>query len=221
MRVGIVSFLGTNCDRDCLFACDVLSIPAEIVPYTCTDLKGFDVIVLPGGFSYGDYLRCGALAKFSSIMGALKEFVAKGGYVIGICNGFQILTEAGFLPGVLLMNRTLRFIHRFVYVKVEDSSCFFTRHISGSVLSLPIAHKEGSYYCDPDTLQMIESEGLVVMRYSDARGNVTEGSNPNGSVGNIAGVCNKSGNVFGLMPHPERVVGDLGKDGELLWSSMG
>ncbi len=220
MKVAIVRFLGTNCDFDCKFACDVYGVKSEFVWYEERSLEGFDCVILPGGFSYGDYLRSGALAKFSPIVRAIRDFAARGGYVIGICNGFQILTEAHLLPGALLRNRGLRFIHREVWLRVEESVCFFSRGVKGKVIKLPIAHGEGNYFCDTETLKRLEDEGRVVLRYSDESGNVTEEANPNGSLGNIAGICNSSGNVFGLMPHPERAVGDLGKDGEFLFSLM-
>ena len=221
MRVGIVNFLGTNCDRDCLFACDTVGVKAEIIWYTQTDLKNFDCIVLPGGFSYGDYLRSGALAKFSPIMRSIKEFAEFGGYVMGICNGFQVLIESGLLPGALLKNSNLKFIHKDVYLKTEASHCFFTKGIDQNVmLKMPIAHGEGNYYCDSDTIKYLNDNSMIVLRYSSKNGDVSQDYNPNGSIENIAGICNKNGNVFGLMPHPERAVGDLGSDGEKIWNSL-
>ncbi len=220
MKVAIVRFLGTNCDIDCKYACDVMSVKSEFVWYEQTSLKGFDCVVLPGGFSYGDYLRSGALAKFSPIMNAVLDFAKKGGYVMGICNGFQILTELHLLPGTLLKNSNLRFIHRYVDLKIEKSVCFFTQHSDKKVVNLPIAHGEGNYFCGDDDLKYLEDKQMIVMRYSSSYGEVSEDYNPNGSISNIAGICNENGNVFGLMPHPERVVGDLGKDGELIWKSL-
>ncbi len=220
MKVGIVQFLGTNCDYDCKYACDVLGIKSEFLWYERTDVNGFDAIILPGGFSYGDYLRAGALAKFSPIMEAVRDFAKKGGRVIGICNGFQILIESGLLKGALLKNKNLRFVHKEVYLRVEKSRCLFTKGLDNRVLKLPIAHADGNYFCDDDHLKYLLDNEMVVLRYSDSNGNVDDKCNPNGSVYNIAGICNESGNVFGLMPHPERSVGDLGKDGELIFSNL-
>ncbi len=217
MKVGIVQFLGTNCDYDCRYACDVLGMESEFLWHERTDISDFDVIILPGGFSYGDYLRAGALAKFSPIMEAIRSFAKKGGKVIGICNGFQILIESGLLKGALLKNRNLRFIHKEVYLKVEKSKCLFTKKLDGRVLRLPIAHADGNYFCDDEYLEYLVDNDMVVLRYSDSMGNVDDKCNPNGSLYNIAGICNESGNVFGLMPHPERAVEDLGKNGESIF----
>ena len=220
MKVGIVQFLGTNCDYDCKYACDVLGIESEFLWHERTDIGGFDAIILPGGFSYGDYLRAGALAKFSPIMDAVRDFAKKGGKVIGICNGFQILIESGLLKGALLKNKNLRFVHKEVYLKVEESRCLFTKGLDGGVLKLPIAHADGNYFCDEDYLKYMLYNGMVVLRYSDENGNVENRCNPNGSLYNIAGICNEKGNVFGLMPHPERSVGDLGIYGEPIFSNL-
>ncbi len=214
MKVGIIQFLGTNCDYDCKYACDCLGFKSEFIWYNQTDVKGFDVIILPGGFSYGDYLRSGALAKFSPVMKAVADFSKKGGRVIGICNGFQILIEVGLLKGALLKNKNLRFIHKDVYLKVEKSVCKFTEGLEGKVLRMPIAHGEGNYFCSDDYLKYLQDNDMIVLRYSNESGEVKDECNPNGSIYNIAGICNENGNVFGLMPHPERAVGDLGKDGE-------
>ena len=220
MKVGIVQFLGTNCDYDCKYACDVLGIDSEFLWHERTYISGFDAIILPGGFSYGDYLRAGALAKFSPIMDAIRDFAKKGGRVIGICNGFQILIESGLLKGALLKNKNLRFVHKEVYLKVEESRCLFTKGLDGRVLKLPIAHADGNYFCDDDYLKYLLDNEMVVLRYSDYNGDIDDKCNPNGSIYNIAGICNENGNVFGLMPHPERSVGDLGKDGELIFSNL-
>ena len=221
MKVAIVRFLGTNCDFDCKYACDTLGIKSEFVFYTQTDLNGFDAVILPGGFSYGDYLRSGALAKFSPVMDTVRELAKKGYPVIGICNGFQILIESGLLKGALLKNKTLRFIHKDVYVKVEKSRCYFTKNIkSESVLKMPIAHAEGNYFCSDDYLKYLLDNDMIVLRYASKNGQINEECNPNGSVYNIAGICNENGNVFGLMPHPERVVGDLGRDGEIIFKHL-
>ena len=221
MKVAIIRFLGTNCDMDCKYACDVMSVKSEFVWYEETSVKGFDCVILPGGFSYGDYLRSGVLAKFSPIMNAVLDFAKKGGYVMGICNGFQILTEIHLLVGTLLKNNNLRFIHKDVNLKLENSSCFFTRYSKKDVLKLPIAHGEGNYFCSDDDLKYLEDNEMIAMRYSSSDGKMDIANNPNGSVANIAGITNKEGNVFGLMPHPERAVGDLGKDGEYIWKSLG
>lgn len=209
MRVAVVVFPGTNCDQDVLRVFgDLLKAEAFPVWHRDTDLNKADLVVLPGGFSYGDYLRTGALAKLSPVMQSVKEFAAKGGRVLGICNGFQILCEAGLLPGVLLENVGRRFLSQFVHIKVERSVGFFTSGIEpGKVITCPIAHFQGNYYADPDTLTEIEANGQVVFRYSDANGKVSasdRATNVNGSLNAIAGISNRAGNVVGLMPHPER-----------------
>jgi phosphoribosylformylglycinamidine synthase len=188
-----------------------------------TLLEGFDAIVLPGGFSYGDYLRTGAIARFSPVMGAVKAFANKGGMVIGICNGFQILLEAGLLPGVMLRNTSLNFICKDVYVKVENAATRFTNRCeSGQVLKIPIAHADGNYYTDPVTLGGIKANAQVIFRYCTPEGKVTPEGNPNGSLDGIAGIMNADGNVLGMMPHPERsaesVLGN--EDGRLIFQSM-
>ncbi len=220
MKVAIIRFLGTNCDYDCKYACDVLGIKSEFVWHEETSLKGFDCVILPGGFSYGDYLRSGVLAKFSPIMNAVREFANKGGYVMGICNGFQILTESRLLPGVLLKNNNLRFIHKDVYLKTEESRCYFLKDSNKNLLKMPIAHGEGNYFCTKEQLEYLKDNDMIVLRYASEDGSVDEDANPNGSVFNIAGICNEKGNVFGLMPHPERAVGHLGIDGEEIWKSL-
>lgn len=186
-------------------------------------LSGLDAVVLPGGFSYGDYLRTGAIARFSPVMGAVKEFANRGGLVIGICNGFQILLEAGLLPGVMLRNTSLNFICKDVYVKVENAATRFTHRCeSGQVLKIPIAHADGNYYTDPVTLGGIKANAQVIFRYCTAEGKVTPAANPNGSLDNIAGIMNADGNVLGMMPHPERsaesVLGN--EDGRLIFLSI-
>ncbi len=220
MKVAIVRFLGTNCDMDCKYACDVASVKSEFVWYEQTSLKGFDCVILPGGFSYGDYLRSGVLAKFSPIMNAVLEFAKKGGYIMGICNGFQILTEIHLLLGTLLKNSNLRFIHKDVHLKIEKSRCFFTKQCKKDVLRMPIAHGEGNFFCSNDDLKYLQDKEMIVMRYSSSKGDVNVEHNPNGSIDNIAGICNEKGNVFGLMPHPERSVGDLGRDGEYIFENL-
>lgn len=194
MNFGIVVFPGTNCDRDCYYVIkDILNQPVRFIWHREYDLKGIDCVVLPGGFSYGDYLRAGAIARFSPIMSSIKEFAEKGGLVIGICNGFQILTEAGLLPGALGRNKSLRFICKYVNLIVERNDTLFTSEFKkGEIIRMPIAHNEGNYYIDD--LSKVKKQ--VVLRYY--------GENPNGALDNIAGIINEKGNVFGLMPHPER-----------------
>jgi len=220
LKTAIIRFLGTNCDMDCKYACDAVGAKSEFVWYEETTLKGFDIVILPGGFSYGDYLRSGVLAKFSPIMQAVKEFAKYGGKIIGICNGFQILTESHLLPGTLLKNKNLRFIHKEVYLKKEESNCFFTQKVEKNILKLPIAHGDGNYFCSNDELKTLEDNSMIVLRYSSKYANTNEEFNPNGSIKNIAGICNKNGNIFGLMPHPERAVGDLGIEGEEIFRSF-
>ena len=205
-KFGVVVFPGSNCDHDAYHACKhVLGQEAVFLWHKEADLQDADVIILPGGFSYGDYLRCGAIARFSPVMKEVVRFAANGGTVIGICNGFQILLEAGLLPGVLLRNATLRFVCRYIYLRVDNAETRFTgRCCPGEVLAIPVAHGDGNYFADDDTLRRLEGEGRVVFRYSDREGSVSAGVNPNGSLANIAGIINESGNVLGLMPHPER-----------------
>jgi phosphoribosylformylglycinamidine synthase len=224
MKFGVVVFPGSNCDHDTYHVISkVIGQPVDFIWHKHDDVSQFDAIILPGGFSYGDYLRCGALARFSPVMGAVTRFARDGGLVLGICNGFQILCEAGLLPGALLRNRDLKFACEHIYVRVEQPDTPFTSdYARGQVLRLPIAHGEGNYFCDPATLRELEDEGRVVFRYTDANGQVTEAANPNGSLNNIAGICNRERNVLGLMPHPERAAEDaLGShDGLALFHSM-
>lgn len=206
MKFGIVVFPGSNCDHDCYHATKhVFGQDTEYIWHKSTDLKGLDCIVLPGGFSYGDYLRTGAIARNSPVMDAVVKFANAGGMVIGICNGFQVLTEAGLLPGVLMRNRGLKFICSGAYLKVENNSTAFTSaYPEGAVVNIPIAHHDGNYYADPDTVRELEDNGRVLFRYSTPGGDATDEANPNGSVANIAGITNEAGNVLGMMPHPER-----------------
>ncbi len=206
MKFSIVVFPGSNCDHDAYHAAKhVLGQEAEFVWHKETMLKGADVVVLPGGFSHGDYLRTGAIARFSPIMSAVGEFAAAGGPVLGICNGFQILCEAGLLPGAMLRNRDLKFHCEYVGVRVEQTDTAFTSLATkGQVLRLPIAHGEGNYFADADVIADLESSRRVIFRYCDPRGQITDDANPNGSVNNIAGICSAGRNVVGLMPHPER-----------------
>jgi len=224
MKIGVVVFPGSNCDHDCehIFK-NVLGQYVEMIWHKETLLGGLDAIVIPGGFSYGDYLRTGAIARFSPVMGAVKEFAKKGGLVIGICNGFQILLEAGLLPGAMLRNTSLNFICKDVYVKVENAATNFTNRCeSGQVLRIPIAHADGNYYADPVTLAGIKANAQVIFRYCDAEGKVTPEANPNGSMDNAAGIINAQGNVLGMMPHPERCAESLlgNEDGRLIFLSM-
>jgi len=224
MKFGVVIFPGSNCDQDCFWAAkDVLGEKAEYIWHNDTDLRGFDCIILPGGFSYGDYLRPGAIARFSRIMKSIVEFAKKGGFVLGICNGFQILLEVGLLPGAMLPNKNLHFICRYIYLKVENSQTPFTHlYKTGQVLSMPIAHHEGNFYITPDGLKRLQDNHQIVLRYCNAWGLVDSNANPNGAVDNIAGIVNERGNVFGLMPHPERSSEEIlgSDDGLLIFDSI-
>jgi len=203
-----VIFPGSNCDQDAYYAVrDVLKQPVDYIWHQETDVSGYDCIILPGGFSYGDYLRTGAVARFSPVMTAVQEFADKGGRLIGICNGFQILCEAQLVPGALIPNNTLRFRCKYVNVRVENAtSDFSNKATKGQVLSIPIAHHGGQYYCTPDTLKSLEDNDRVLLRYCDESGNITDAANPNGSINSIAGILNERGNVAGMMPHPERAI---------------
>ncbi len=211
MRIAVVTFPGSNCDYDCYRAArDVLDADAYYVWHRQHDLQAPDLVILPGGFSYGDYLRAGAIARFSPIMREVMEFAAAGGPVLGICNGFQVLCEAGLLPGALIRNASLQFRGQPVYIRVENASTMFTTaYAPGQVLRVPIAHGEGNYVADAETLAALEDAGQVVFRYVNAAGETTPESNPNGSMRHIAGIVSGGGNVLGLMPHPERVVDPL------------
>ena len=206
MKFGIVVLPGSNCDHDALHvARDVVGADAELLWHKDTDLRGADCVIVPGGFAYGDYLRAGALAKFAPVMEPIRRHAANGGLVLGICNGFQVLTEAGLLPGALMRNEHLRFVSRDICLRTEQTTTPFTSELaSGQVLRAPIAHGEGNYFADDDVLDDLERNGQIVFRYCDAEGRVTRESNPNGSARNIAGICNRGRNVLGLMPHPER-----------------
>src|SRR5215212_6174315 len=206
MRIGVIVFPGSNGDHDALYALgEVLGESTEAVWHTRTDLSGYDLVVLPGGFSYGDYLRAGAIARFAPVMEAVKRYAGEGGWVLGICNGFQVLTEAHLLPGALMRNANLSFSCRWVNVALEDSrSALLAGAEPGSMWRLPIAHGEGRYFADPETLDSMEANGQVVLRYRSRDGATDPTANPNGSSRAIAGVCNLEGNVLGLMPHPER-----------------
>ena len=215
MKFGVVIFPGSNCDHDCYYAIKtVTGKPVEFIWHQDTSVKGFDAVILPGGFAYGDYLRTGALAKFSPVMQAVREFADKGGLVIGICNGFQILTEAGLLPGALMRNSNMKYICKFLQIRTETTDTPFTNQLKkGQVLNVPIGHGEGNYFADEDTLKELEDHGQVAFRYLE---------NPNGSIHDIAGIVNKGRNVLGMMPHPDRssekILGST--DGKLIFESM-
>lgn len=206
MKFGVVVFPGSNCDRDVAYVTqDLLGQPTRLIWHQETEISDIDVIILPGGFSYGDYLRCGAIAQFSPIMKAVQDHAANGKLVLGICNGFQVLTEVGLLPGALIRNRDLHFICDRVPLKVENARSVWTANYDeNNVITLPIAHGEGQYFAEPDTLQSLEDNGQVLFRYCTPQGEITDASNPNGSLNHIAGITNQQGNVLGMMPHPER-----------------
>jgi phosphoribosylformylglycinamidine synthase len=215
MKFGVVIFPGSNCDHDCYYVIQsVIGKPVEFIWHQETSLKGFDAVILPGGFSYGDYLRTGALAKFSPVMGALRDFAAKGGLVIGICNGFQILAEAGLLPGALMKNVGMKYVCKFLHLRTETANTPFTNGLKpGQLLHIPIGHGDGNYFADADTLKRIEDNDQVVFRYVE---------NPNGSIHDIAGIVNEKRNVLGMMPHPDRSSEALlgSTDGRLIFESM-
>ena len=224
MKFGVIVFPGSNCDADCYNA--VTAVTGQEVRYVWHeehDISDLDCVILPGGFSYGDYLRCGAVARFSPVMGAIIEHAAKGKFVLGICNGFQVLTEANLLPGALYRNDHLKFICKMQTLRVERTDTAFTHfYTSKSVVKIPIAHGEGNYFADDDTLKMLEDNDQIIFRYCDAGGNITPEANPNGSRNNIAGICNEKGNVLGMMPHPERVCDRLlgGIDGKKMFKGL-
>ncbi len=206
MKFGVIVFPGSNCDRDMAMVTEgVFGQPTRMVWHQETDVSDLDVIAVPGGFSYGDYLRCGAIARFSPVIKSVIEHANQGKYVLGVCNGFQVLTEIGLLPGALVRNRDLHFICDRVPLKVERNDTNWTQgYKKDQIINIPIAHGEGRYHADPEMLKEIEDNGQVLFRYCDAQGNVNEAANPNGSLNNIAGIMNKQGNVLGMMPHPER-----------------
>lgn len=224
MRFGVVVFPGSNCDADCYHVVrDVIGEDCDYIWHEDIDLTKFDAVILPGGFSYGDYLRAGALARFSPVMQALYEFAERGRLVIGICNGFQILLEAGLLPGAMLPNDNLEFRCGWVNVKVENTDTPFTRLFEPKeIVRMPIAHHEGNYYADEHVVDMLERSGRVVFRYVDENGNPSREANPNGATRNIAGIINERGNVLGMMPHPERCSESIlgGEDGKRVFLSM-
>lgn len=224
MKFGVVVFPGSNCDHDTYHVISkVLGQPVNFIWHKTEEIEGHDAIILPGGFSFGDYLRTGSIARFSPVMQAVVRFAREGGLVLGICNGFQILCEAGLLPGALLRNRDLKFHCGHLSIRVEATDTPFTAaYQPGQVLSVPIAHGEGNYFCDEATLAELESERRVLFRYSDEQGQITAAANPNGSLNNIAGICNRERNVLGLMPHPERAAESVlgSNDGRALFVSM-
>ena|ERR1017187_2993893 len=224
MRIGIVQFPGSNCDQDAYHAlADVLGQPVRYIWHKDTTLGDVECVVVPGGFSYGDYLRTGAIARFSPAMKAVMEHAKSGGLVLGICNGFQILCEAHLLPGALIRNRGLKFICEHVHVRIETTDSPFTNAgRKRQVLRLPIAHGEGSYFAEPKVIEQLQREGRVLLRYCTKDGKITDAANPNGSLDNIAGICNETRNVFGLMPHPERACEKLlgSEDGWVIFESV-
>jgi phosphoribosylformylglycinamidine synthase subunit PurQ / glutaminase len=224
MKFGVLVFPGSNCDQDTQHViAEVVRQPVTFLWHDSDDLDGADAILVPGGFAYGDYLRTGAIARFSPVMQAVKRFAADGGLVLGICNGFQILTEAGLLPGALMRNAGLKYICKHVYLRVETGQSPFTNQLSqGDVLRMPIGHMEGNYFCEPDELRRMEAEDRIAFRYCTAAGDITPEANPNGSLGNIAGILSEKRNVLGMMPHPDRssevILGSA--DGWKIFASM-
>lgn len=224
VRFGVIVFPGSNCDRDVSYVTQsLLHQPTRMIWHEDSDLSDLDVVVVPGGFSYGDYLRCGAIARFSPAMRSVVDHANQGKFVLGICNGFQVLTEMGLLPGALVRNRGLHFICDRTPLRVERTDLPFTsQYQAGEVITVPIAHGEGSYYADPETLRAIEDQRQVLFRYCSAAGQMDATSNPNGSLNHIAGICNRQGNVLGMMPHPERAADPMvgGTDGMRLFQGL-
>ena len=224
MKFGVLVFPGSNCDHDTYnVIAEIAHQPVTFLWHDSEDLQGVDAILVPGGFAYGDYLRTGAIARFSPVMQAVTRFADDGGLVLGICNGFQILTEAGLLPGALMRNAGLKYICKQVHLRVETADSRFTSQLrAGEVLQMPIGHMEGNYYCDAETLRELEAEDRIAFRYTTPQGEVTPGANPNGSLENIAGILNKGRNVLGLMPHPDRSSEQLlgSADGLKIFESM-
>ena len=224
MNFAVLQFPASNCDQDAVYALlDVIGHSARYVWHKETSLGDADAVIIPGGFSYGDYLRCGAIARFSPVMEAVQQFAANGGLVLGICNGFQVLCEAGLLPGALIRNRSLQFRCEHVYLKTLTADSPFTGQIpSDKLLRIPIAHGEGCYFAEEETLALLKADNRILWQYCDAQGEVTEAANPNGSLRNIAGICNERRNVAGLMPHPERACEALlgSADGCLIFQSL-
>jgi phosphoribosylformylglycinamidine synthase I len=223
-KFGVVVFPGSNCDHDAYYTLKkIINVDVEFLWHKDKDIQNCDVIVLPGGFAYGDYLRCGAIARFSPIMNSVVDFAEKGGLVIGICNGFQVLLEAGMLPGVMIKNKSLQFACKDIYLSVENRNTVFTKEIEeNKYLKVPVAHGEGNYFADDETLKSLIDNNQIVFRYSSSKGEFADEFNPNGSTMNIAGIINKKGNVLGMMPHPERACDVvLGKtDGRAVFNSI-
>lgn len=230
MKFGVVLFPGSNCEHDCFYAASLVSGEKAVViwsgdaqlPPEFQDPQGETCLIIPGGFSYGDYLRCGAIAKVAPIMAEVIKYGQAGGRIIGICNGFQILVESGLLPGVLHRNKGLSFVCKEIYLKVTNPSTMFSSKITKSIIKVPIAHGEGNYFCDDETLKKLEANKQVVFTYCDAQGNVTKEANPNGSRHNIAGIMNEKGNILGMMPHPERCAEEVlnNTDGRMIFESI-
>jgi phosphoribosylformylglycinamidine synthase I len=224
LRFGVVVFPGSNCDQDTYYVCkDILAQECIYLWHKDHSLKNVDCVILPGGFSYGDYLRSGAIAKFSPLMQELQNFAYKGGLVLGICNGFQVLLELGLLPGAMLRNKNLKFLCEHVHIKIENPQTPFTnRGKKGQLLKIPIAHFDGNYFTPPETVEKIKRDGQIVFRYSDAEGRITEEADVNGSIENIAGLTNEERNVLGMMPHPERASESLlgSRDGRIIFESI-
>ncbi|MBI4397778.1 MAG: phosphoribosylformylglycinamidine synthase subunit PurQ [Candidatus Omnitrophica bacterium] len=224
MKVSVIVFPGSNCDSDCWHVMrDVMKCDVSYVWHKDHDLKNPDLVILPGGFSYGDYLRCGAIARFSPVMKEVVEYARRDGNVLGICNGFQILLEAGLLPGAMLPNRSLKFVCKHVWLRTENTGSTFTNRLkNGQVLRIPIAHGEGNYTASPDTLKELQDQNRIVFRYSSESGQVADEFNPNGAAEHIAGIMNEKGNVLGMMPHPERASEDIlgSDDGRAIWESL-
>jgi phosphoribosylformylglycinamidine synthase len=224
MKAAVIVFPGSNCDTDCFHAVhDIMKVPAQFVWHKDKTLPKVDLVILPGGFSYGDYLRTGAIARFSPIMEEVIKHANEGRAVIGICNGFQILLESGLLPGAMIRNKTLNFICKHTWIRAEDSDTIFTKDLKqGEVLNVPIAHGEGNYYCDDATLKFLQDHKQIIFRYSSKEGELGDEFNPNGSRDNIAGIVNAKRNVLGMMPHPERAAENLlgSCDGRKIWESL-
>jgi|TARA_B100001971_G_scaffold210514_1_gene236172 phosphoribosylformylglycinamidine synthase len=224
MNFVVLQFPGSNCDQDCVHVLrNVLGYPARLLWHKESSVGDADAVLVPGGFSYGDYLRTGSIARFSPVMQAVKEFAENGGLVLGICNGFQILCEAGLLPGALIRNRSLQFRCEHVYLKVATHDSPFTSQVpEGKILRIPIAHGDGNYYCDAEARELLEANDQILFQYVDAEGVATDYANPNGSLANIAGICNEARNVVGMMPHPERAAEALlgCDDGRLIFESL-
>jgi phosphoribosylformylglycinamidine synthase len=224
LKFGVIVFPGSNCDHDAYHVISKhVGQPVDFIWHRETDLRSYDAVIIPGGFSYGDYLRAGALARFSPVMNSVREFAAQGNLVLGICNGFQILCEAGLLPGALIRNRGLHFICEHVNVRVESANTPFTHELkTGEILRMPIAHADGNFVCDDETFAELSADDRIIFRYCDRQGELTAAANPNGSREHIAGICNRERNVLGLMPHPERACEDLlgSSDGQEVFRSL-